>query len=92
MASILIRDIPDAIKASLKQQAALHKHSMEAEARRILQAALMPAPTAEQPMSVGRRIHARFAALGGVDLDLPKRTWSAHRIPDFSGKPARRKR
>ena len=43
---------------------------MEEEARRILRRAV---GEAVPPEDLGRTIHARFAALGGVDLDLPER-------------------
>jgi plasmid stability protein len=43
---------------------------MEEEARDILRQAMSrPAPTAD----LGLAIHRRFAAIGGVDLDLPAR-------------------
>lgn len=47
-------------------------HSMEAEARRILQSALKDKVRNSTP-SLYNRIHARFAAIGGVDLKLPPR-------------------
>ncbi len=43
---------------------------MEDEARDVLRRAVGEAPP---PKDLGRAIHARFAALGGVDLDLPER-------------------
>ena len=53
-------------------RAAEHGHSMEAEARRILQTALAESP--RPPVrNLYQSIHARFAVLGGVDLDLPPR-------------------
>jgi plasmid stability protein len=71
MSSITIRNLDPSIKERLGVRADERGHSMEAEARRILQAAF----------GAGRgparyrydRIHARFAPLGGVDLDLPPR-------------------
>jgi plasmid stability protein len=45
---------------------------MEAEARRILQATLKE--HSKKPVrSLYDRIHDRFAAIGGVDLELPPR-------------------
>jgi len=71
MSSITIRNLDQAIKERLRVRAAEHGHSMEAEARRILQTALS---TRSSPCpNLYERIHARFAALGGVDLDLPPR-------------------
>ena len=45
---------------------------MEAEARRILQLALAKQDV-RGSMNLAERIHARFAALGGVELELPPR-------------------
>ena len=52
-------------------RAAEHGHSMEAEARRILQTALNASKASGQ--NLYQRINARFAPLGGVELDLPPR-------------------
>ena len=73
MPSILIRDLADEVKASLRQQAKLNRRSMEEEARQILNAALLKATTQAPGTSIGRRIHRRFAALGGIELRLPAR-------------------
>ena len=71
-ASITIRNLDRALKERLRVRAARHGHSMEAEARRILETALAP-----QDGPTGRhlydRIRSRFAPLGGVDLELPPR-------------------
>jgi plasmid stability protein len=70
MASITIRNLDEALKRSLRIRAAEHGRSMEEEARDILRQAMSrPTPAAD----LGRAIHRRFAALGGVDLDLPPR-------------------
>jgi len=71
-ASITIRNLDPSIKERLRVRAAQHGHSMEAEARRILQTALMPqrgSPTRH----LYDQVRARFAPLGGVDLELPPR-------------------
>lgn len=71
MAVMTIRNIDDAIKSRLRVRAARHGRSMEDEARDILRSAL----STETPPSrdLGRSIHARFAAVGGVDLpDTPR--------------------
>jgi plasmid stability protein len=72
MATLTIRNFDDSLEERLRVRAAEHGHSIEAEARRILQSAL-----ADKPLPSSRnlyeRIHARFAALGGVDLELPPR-------------------
>ncbi len=66
MAVMTIRNIDDAIKKRLRVRAAMHGKSMEDEARDILRAAL--STEAPRPRSLGRAIHDRFAALGGVDV------------------------
>ena len=43
---------------------------MEEEARDILRRTVGEAPP---PKDLGRAIHARFATLGGVELELPER-------------------
>jgi plasmid stability protein len=72
MATLTIRNLDEAMKERLRVRAAEHGHSMEAEARRILQ--LVLGETQRPPeRNLYDRIHARFAALGGVDLDVPSR-------------------
>jgi plasmid stability protein len=71
MATLTIRNLDEAVKERLRVRAAEHGHSMEAEARRILHSALGESRPPER--NLYERIHARFAALGGVDLDLPPR-------------------
>lgn len=72
MSSITIRNLDPAIKERLRVRAAEHGHSMEAEARRILQTTLVP--SGRPPgRNLYERIQARFAPLGGVTLDLPPR-------------------
>lgn len=66
MAVMTIRNIDDTIKHRLRVRAALHGRSMEDEARDILRAAL--STELPRPGDLGRAIHRRFAALGGVDL------------------------
>jgi plasmid stability protein len=73
MATLTIRNLDQAVKERLRIRAAEHGRSMEAEARRILQTALGESPRAPE-RNLYERIHARFAALGGVDLELPPRT------------------
>jgi plasmid stability protein len=71
-ASITIRNLDPALKERLRVRAAQHGQSMEAEARRILQTALTP-QGAPPVRHLYDRIRARFAPLGGVDLELPPR-------------------
>ncbi len=72
MATLTIRNLDHAVKERLRVRAAEHGHSMEAEARRILQSEL---GESKRPVerNLYERVHTRFAALGGVDLDLPPR-------------------
>ena len=71
MATLTIRNLDAALKERLRVRAAQHGHSMEAELRDILRDTLKEP---EQPSTnLYQRIRARFAPLGGVDLDLPPR-------------------
>jgi antitoxin FitA len=71
MATLTIRGLADDTKTRLRVSAARHGRSMEAEVRTILEEAL-PAPRATG--GLGSRIHGRFEAVGGVELDLPRRS------------------
>jgi len=70
MASITIRKLEEGTKRKLKVRAALNGHSMEQEAREILQSALRQKPhkprTGAELVAAIRR---RFAPLGGVELE-----------------------
>jgi len=70
MASITIRNLDEELKRRLRVRAAEHGHSMEAEAREILRQAVSGVVA---PKNLGQAIHARFAAIGGVELELPAR-------------------
>jgi antitoxin FitA len=72
MATLTIRNFDDALKEQLRIRAAERGHSIEAEARRILQLALAENRRPSE-RNLYERIHDRFAALGGVDLELPPR-------------------
>jgi antitoxin FitA len=74
MPSILIRDLPQATKDALKIRSVQHKRSMEEEARQILNSALKRFMAPVPELSFGEKIHARFAALGGVELKIPERS------------------
>jgi plasmid stability protein len=78
MSTLTIRNLDSSIKEKLRTSAARHGRSMEAEVRDILREALM---TAKPDRGLGSRIRARFAAEGGVELDLPARA--------DAGRPAR---
>jgi plasmid stability protein len=72
MTSNANRNLDPAIKERLRIRAAEHGHSMEAEVRRILQSTVNGSER-PQGLSLSERICARFAPLGGVDLELPAR-------------------
>jgi plasmid stability protein len=77
MSSITIRKLDPAVKERLRVRAAEHGHSMEAEAREIIQSAIGSASADLLPKRTGAdlvaRIRARFEPLGGVELELPTR-------------------
>jgi plasmid stability protein len=70
MSTLTVRNLDAAVKARLRVRAAENGRSMEAEARAILRSTLLPEP----PDRLGSRIHERFAALGGAEIELPPRT------------------
>ena len=81
MATLTIRQLDEKIKARLRVRAAHHGHSMEAEAREILRSAL----TASSPVkgNLAETVHRRFAAFGGLELELPRRD-AMRQAPEFA--------
>ncbi len=74
MATLMIRDLDDDVKARLRIQAAEHGRSMEAEARLLLAAAL----NGRRPSrGLGSYIQSQFSAIGGANVPAPPRTESA---------------
>jgi antitoxin FitA len=71
VATLTIRGFDDELHARLRVQAARHGRSMEAEVRAVLADHLLSTPSGSDRL--GSRIHARFAAMGGGDLELPSR-------------------
>lgn len=72
MSTLTIRNLEPTVKDKLRRLAAAHGRSMEEEVRTILRNALaQPTPSSA---GLGSRIHARFARIGGVDLEPPQRT------------------
>jgi plasmid stability protein len=71
MASITIRKLDEAVKSRLRIRAARHGRSMEEEAREILRAGLDE--KVGQPLNLVDSIRRRFAPLGGIELEIPKR-------------------
>lgn len=72
MATLTIRDLDEKLKRSLRVRAASRNRSMEEEVRQILRAALSEEPAAPA-QDLATRIRARFAPLGGVELQVPER-------------------
>lgn len=70
MASITIRNLDDGVKTRLRVRAANNGRSMEEEARNILREAV---EREAEPRNLAQAIRARFAPIGGVELDLPVR-------------------
>jgi plasmid stability protein len=70
MASITIRNLAPATKERLRVRAAQRGHSMEAEARAILQFALEPPEQRESLADIMREL---FGPEHGVELQLPPR-------------------
>ena len=79
MASITIRNLDDDVKRRLRVRAAEHGRSMEEEARDILRQVV---GLHIAPRNLGQTIHARFAALGGIDLP-PAQRGPMRPVPDF---------
>ena len=71
MSTLTVRNIEPEIKDKLRLMAAAHGRSMEEEVRSILRQAMTQDA---RPSGLGSRIHARFAAMGGVALPLPDRS------------------
>jgi len=86
MASITVRKLDENVKRRLRRQAAEHGRSLEAEVREILRAGVSyDENRRETGADLFRRVHARLAPLGGVDLKLPERgIHRKSRIPDFT--------
>ena len=70
MASITVDNIDDGLKQRLRVRAAGHGRSMEEEAREILREVV---DNGLPPDDLAAAIRKRAAALGGVDLAIPKR-------------------
>jgi plasmid stability protein len=86
MASVLIRNVDDALHTRLKASAAAHRRSLEEEARELLRAgvARQDTPPRENLVAIARRL---FGPDHGADLDIPSRgTAPVRSPPDFSGR------
>ncbi len=72
MASITVRNLEEGLKRRLRVRAAENGRSMEEEARVILKTALYHQPSTRENLAAA--IRARFAPLGGVELEIPPRS------------------
>ena len=81
MASITIRNLDKALTEKLRLRAAGRNHSMEQEARDILQAAL--AQESVRVTNLADAMRRRVEPLGGIELSLPRRG-PMREPPDFS--------
>jgi len=82
MATITIRNLDETVKRKLQVRAAMNGRSMEAEAREML-SQLATDGSVPPAQGLGTAIHKRFAALGGVELEIPPRQFSSRPIPKF---------
>jgi antitoxin FitA len=80
VAALNIRNLDENVKRRLQIRAARHGRSMEAEARAILAEAVREP---EDSVGLFTTLLDRFGALGGVDLEVPRREDRA-RAADFS--------
>ena len=79
MASLVVRNIDDALKNRLRQRASRHGRSMEEELREILRTTLATEPMTGADFLAAIRKH--FEPLGFVELDLPRRDEDMGREP-----------
>ena len=85
MASLLIRNVDDALRARLKARAAAHRRSLEEKAGELLRAGVArdEAPSRPSLAALARQL---FGPDGGIDLDLPPRGSAPEKPPpDFAG-------
>ena len=72
MAQILVRNLPDDVKARLQRRAEHHKRSLEAEVREILAQAQEPKPAPASGEGIGTMLAKKFAA-----NPIPDEDWEA---------------
>ena len=68
MAAVTIRNLSEETHRALKQRAAKHGRSTEAEIRSILEDAVLP----QERLKLGSAIVARMREVGGVDLNIQR--------------------
>lgn len=70
MSTLTVKNLETDLTEKLRLAAASHGRTMEEEARSILHEQFKES----SPVGgMGDRMHARFAAIGGIDLELPSR-------------------
>ncbi|NNN22243.1 MAG: plasmid stabilization protein [Acidimicrobiales bacterium] len=74
MAALSIRNLDDRVKDKLRTMAAEHGHSMEAEVREIL---IHAVGMGDEGNGLLTTFQDRFRSIGGIDLDIPKRSAKA---------------
>jgi antitoxin FitA len=79
MSMLTVRDLDPEVKEKLRQRAARHGRSMEAEVRLILAAAV---EKSDQPADLVASIRKRFSGTG-ISLELPDRRSTAQRPITF---------
>ncbi len=84
MSNLTIRKLDPAVKERLRVRAAEHGHSMEAEARLLLDRALSDTTQPETGLDLYNRIRALFEPLGGVELEIPSRNEPWREPPTFA--------
>ena len=79
MASLVVRNIDEGVKAGLRMRAAKNGHSMEEEVRHILKDAIERDP----PKNLADLALEIFGSRHGVDLEIP-RAPTNREPPDFA--------
>ena len=83
MATLTIRNLDETVKRRLQLRAALNGRSMEAEAREVLSEFVASCPASVEPEDdLGTAIRKRFAAFGGVELQIPPRRPSMNPVEE----------
>lgn len=82
--SLLIRNVDVTLHARLKERAAAHHRSLEAEVRDLLRSALAGQSVEENIVDVARRL---FGPKHGVDLSIPPRGSAPERAPPNFSEP-----
>lgn len=79
MSMLTVRDLNPEVKEKLRQRAARHGRSMEAEVRLILAAAV---EAGDEPLDLVASIRKHFSG-SGIELELPDRTSTTQRTITF---------